>query len=87
LAGDCGAAAEEKDMNANKQHAEERGSGLTNEANMRELRKILAESYARALDAAGVKGSNKETNLESFKSGTRALLHQLKEMGIVKVVP
>jgi hypothetical protein len=65
---------------------EERGSGLTSRENMRRLQDTLAEQYTRALDQAGVKGSSKATNEESFKSGMRAMLHHLRAMGVIVVI-
>jgi hypothetical protein len=66
---------------------EDRGTGVTDEANMRKLRDVVTDSYGKALDMAGVTGANKRTNLESFRSGMIATLKHLERLGIVKVLP
>lgn len=66
---------------------EKRGSGITTKNTMKRLQDLAAESYSRALDTAGVKGPSKATNEESFKAGMRAMVHHMKELGIVVMVP
>jgi hypothetical protein len=69
-----------------KMSDEGRGSGITSTNIMKGILRNSVESYGLALTRAGVKGKNKTTNEESFKSGMLTLLHHLKQMGVVVVV-